>query len=67
MKVYIRDEVKEIQSETSIRVKDLVERKLQLNPEEILVIDRKKGKILSPDSEIMPDDEVEIRMVISGG
>ncbi len=67
MKVYLRDEERIMDLKGTRRIKEIVEKDLGLNPEEVLVIDRKRGKILPPDSEVGNDDEIEIRSVISGG
>ncbi len=66
MKVFLRDEIKELNMER-ISVRDLVEKELKLNPEEVLVIDKKSKKLLPPDFVVKNDDEVEVRSVISGG
>ncbi len=67
MKVYLRDEERIMDLKGTRRIKEIVEKDLGLNPEEVLVIDRKRGKILPPDSEFVNDDEIEIRSIISGG
>ena len=66
MKILMREELKEVKT-GKIRVKELVERKLKLNPEEVLVIDRRRNHLLTPDEVVDDDSEVEVRMVISGG
>ncbi len=67
MKVYIRGKVKELVLDKPVRVRELVEKVLKLNPEEVLVIDRKIGKLLTPDAKVEPEAEIEVRMVVSGG
>ena len=66
MKVIVRGEVKEFNI-TKLRLKELIEKELKLNPEEILVIDKKNNQLLTHDEVIENDSEIEIRMVISGG
>lgn len=46
------------------RVRDLL-RELGLNPETVIVI--RGSDLLTQDSEVREDDEIEIRPVVSGG
>ncbi|GEM_PF-3450121 len=66
MKIHTREKTIEERIQ-EITVRDLIEKKLKLNPEEVLVIDRQNNRILPPDYRLKDEDEIEIRMVISGG
>ncbi len=62
MKVTYREKTVEIKGVKSVR--ELV-RKMELNPETVLVI--KLGELLTEDAKLEESDEVEIVNVISGG
>ena len=67
MKVYLKLRTNEIlKFNKSLKVNELL-RELHLLPQEVLVIDTKNRKLLTPDKILSEDMEIEIRGVISGG
>jgi len=66
MEVYIRHENKKISVEEVETVKELLE-KLGFRREEVLVIDMQEQRLLLETEKLNPDQQIEIRKVISGG
>lgn len=66
MEVYIRHENKKISVEKVETVKALLE-KLGFRREEVLVIDMKEQRLLLETEKLNPNQQIEIRKVISGG
>ena len=64
MKVHLRNPRREIDMPGPMRVHALLAR-LELNRESHLVI--RNGTLVAGDTELAPDDVIEIRPVISGG
>jgi len=64
VKVRIRHQRREVDLQGVRRVRDLL-RELGLNPETVIVI--RGSDLLTQDSEVREDDEIEIRPVVSGG
>lgn len=67
MKVYLKLKKNEVlEFDKRLSVNELLE-KLNLLPQEVLVIDTKNRKLLTPDKILSENMEIEIRGVISGG
>lgn len=64
MKVLLRNPRRELEISGPITVTKLLNQ-LQLNRESVLII--RDGTLVPGDAELGPDDEIEIRPVISGG
>ncbi|HEC93091.1 MAG TPA: thiamine biosynthesis protein ThiS [Candidatus Atribacteria bacterium] len=67
MKVYLKLRKNEMLNiNKRLSVNELL-KELNLLPQEVLVIDTKNKKLLTPDKVLSEDMEIEIRGVISGG
>ena len=66
MRVYFVPGGKKVEMEKVQNVKQLLQ-KLSLRRGEVLVIDRERKELLTIDSPIKEEAEIEIRRVISGG
>ena len=64
MKVTLRDPKRQVEIAGKRRVKDLL-RELDVMPETVLVI--RGSELLTSDTVVGEDDEIELRPVISGG
>jgi sulfur carrier protein len=64
MKVVLRNPRRELEMNGPMRVHALLER-LEINRESVLVI--KGDTLVTGDAQLLDDDEVEIRPVVSGG
>jgi sulfur carrier protein len=64
VKVVLRNPRRELEMEGPIRVHALLER-LEINRESVLVI--RGDTLVTGDEQLLEDDEVEIRPVVSGG
>jgi sulfur carrier protein len=64
VKVRIRHQRREVEIHGPGSVQELLQR-LEVNPETVIVI--REGELLTDDAALGPDDEVEIRPVVSGG
>ncbi len=64
MEIEFHDKVETIELSSKIKVKDLY-KKLNLNPEEYLLL--KDRKLLTHDKYVSPDDKLKIVKVVSGG
>jgi sulfur carrier protein len=64
VKVRVRHQRREVELHGPGSVRELLQR-LDLNPETVIVI--RQGELLTGDASLDPDDEIEIRPVVSGG